>query len=59
MEGGRGVACLGKCDSPAGPGGKATANVAHSPPKACRQEFNAGANIWTAQQEREEEGMVG
>lgn len=32
-------------NSPAGPGGTATAYVAHSPPGACRQEFNAGSNV--------------
>lgn len=35
-------------DSDCGPGGTATANVAHSPPGACRQEFNAGSNVSTA-----------
>lgn len=29
----------------AGPGGTVMANVAHSPPGACRQEFNVGSKV--------------
>lgn len=40
--------------------GLGTAGVAPSPPGACWQGFNAAFNVWTAQQEKEEEkGVVG
>lgn len=59
-KGNRGACMLVKVrDSPAGPRGTVTTNVASSPPRACRQEFNAGSNVWTAQQEMKEEGIVG
>lgn len=57
----RGAARLGNdSESHARPGGKGTAGVAPSPPGACWQGFNAAFNVWTAQQEKEEEkGVVG
>lgn len=57
----RGAACLGNdSDAHVRPGGKGTAGVAPSPPGARWQGFNAASNVWTAQQEKEEEkGVVG